>query len=193
MGYDRGASPMVLVLYAHPYPDRSRANRAMLRALEGESGIRVRSLYDLYPDLAIDVAAEHRALEATDTVVLQHPLYWHAPPALVAMWLEKVLVHGWAFGDGVTGLAGKRCLWVVTLGSGEMRFLGDDPDAPPLEVFEAPIRHAMSRCGATWLRPVVIRGVHDLSRAELAAAATEYRERIVALVAEDAAARSARG
>jgi glutathione-regulated potassium-efflux system ancillary protein KefF len=184
---------MVLVLYAHPYPDRSRANRAMLRAVEGEHGVRVRSLYDLYPDLAIDVAAEHRALEASDTIVLQHPLYWYAPPALVAMWLEKVLVHGWAFGEGAAGLAGKRCLWVVTLGSGDMRFLGDDPDAPAPEVFAAPIRHAMRRCGATWLPPMLIRGVHDLSRAALGEVATAYRERIVGLVAEDAAARSDRG
>lgn len=186
MGYDRGAPPMVLVLYAHPYPDRSRANRAMLRALEGEPGVTVRSLYDLYPDLAIDVAAEHRALERAETIVLQHPLYWYAPPALMAMWLEKILVHGWAFGDGVTGLAGKRCLWVVTLGSGEMQFLGEDPTAPPPQVFEAPIRHAMERCGAQWLPPIVLRGVHDLSRAELAAAAAAYRAQIASLVAEDA-------
>lgn len=193
MGYDRGATPMVLVLYAHPYPDRSRANRALLRAIEGVEGVGVRSLYDHYPDLAIDVTAEHRAIERADTIVLQHPLYWYAPPALMAMWLEKVLVHGWAFGDGAQGFAGKRVLWVVTLGSGEMQFLGDDPSAPPPEVFEAPIRHAMERCGAQWLSPVVIRGVHTLSRAALATAATDYCAQITRLVAEDTATRSRRG
>lgn len=176
---------MVLVLYAHPYPDRSRANRALLRALHGVEGVVVRSLYDRYPDLAIDVAAEHRVLESTETIVFQHPLYWHAPPALMAMWLEKVLVHGWAFGEGAQGFVGKRCLWVVTLGSGEMQFLGDDPGGPPLETYEAPLRHAMERCGAQWLPPMVIAGARVIAKADLAAVATEYRRRIVELVADE--------
>ena len=52
-----------LVILAHPYPDRSRANRALVRALDGLPGVAVRSLYDLYPDFAIDVEAEREALD----------------------------------------------------------------------------------------------------------------------------------
>ena len=55
---------VTLVLYAHPYPDRSRANRALVASLDGLADVQVRSLYDLYPDFTIDVAAEQARLAA---------------------------------------------------------------------------------------------------------------------------------
>src|SRR5687768_12986761 len=104
----------ILVLQAHPYPDRSRANRALERAIEGIPGVDIRSLYDLYPDFSIDVAAEQSALLACSVVVWQHPLSWYTVPALLKLWFEKVLTTGWAYGEGGRAIAGKRCLWVVT-------------------------------------------------------------------------------
>ena len=80
---------MTLVVLAHPYPDRSRANRALIRALDGLAGVEVRSLYDLYPDFAIDAAAEREALTAASLVVWQHPLFWYSVPALLKLWFEK--------------------------------------------------------------------------------------------------------
>jgi len=44
---------MVVVIFAHPYPDRSVANRTLLAGLDGLDGVEVRSLYDRYPDFAI--------------------------------------------------------------------------------------------------------------------------------------------
>ena len=37
---------MLLVILAHPYPDRSLANRTLLEAIDGLDGVTVRSLYD---------------------------------------------------------------------------------------------------------------------------------------------------
>ena len=87
---------MILVVLAHPYPDRSYANRALLASLDGLAGVEVRSLYDLYPDFAIDAAAERAALAAASVVVWQHPIYWYSVPALLKLWFEKVLTPGWA-------------------------------------------------------------------------------------------------
>ena len=53
---------MILIVRAHPYPQRSRAGRALLEAVHDLPDLEVRSLYDLYPDFDIDVAAEQAAL-----------------------------------------------------------------------------------------------------------------------------------
>lgn len=178
---------MVLVLYAHPYPDRSRVNRQLLRGIAELAAVEIRSLYDLYPDFAIDVAAEQEAVARHRALVLQHPLYWHLPPAAMVMWLEKVLLHGWAFGAEARAFSGKRCWWVVTIGSGEMQFLGDDPTAPPREAYETAVRHALERCGATWLAPMIIANAHALDKTELARQSAEYRAALTELVRIEAA------
>ena len=115
---------MILVLQAHPYPDRSRANQALTDAITGLDGVTVRSLYDRYPDFDIDVPSEQAALAGARVVVWQHPLYWYAAPALLKLWFEKVLTAGWAYGPGERALRGKRCLWAVTSG-------GDGDDYRP--------------------------------------------------------------
>jgi glutathione-regulated potassium-efflux system ancillary protein KefF len=115
---------MLVVITAHPHPDRARANRALTKAITGLEGVEVRSLYDLYPDFDIDVAKEREALDRATTVVFQHPIYWYSPPALFKLWLENVLTAGYAYGDDGRALAGKRCLWVATTG-------GDDEGYTP--------------------------------------------------------------
>ena len=94
---------LINLVYAHPYPDRSRANRALLARVRDLPGLEVRSLYDLYPDFDVDVDAEREALVRADVVVWQCPFYWYGMPALLHQWIEKVLGHGWAYGAGGTG------------------------------------------------------------------------------------------
>src|SRR5262245_51490007 len=110
---------MALLVYAHPYPLRSRANRALLAALEGLPQLEVRSLYDLYPDFGIDIGTEQRALLRAELVIWQHPMYWYSVPGLLKHWFDKVLARGWAYGEGGTALRGKTCLWVTTTGGDE--------------------------------------------------------------------------
>ena len=106
---------MILVVYAHPYPTRSRAGRALLQAIGDLPDVTVRSLYDLYPDFDIDVTAEQEALARAQLIVWLHPFYWYSVPGLMKHWFDKVLEQGWAYGEGGTALAGKRCLWAPTV------------------------------------------------------------------------------
>jgi glutathione-regulated potassium-efflux system ancillary protein KefF len=53
---------MILIIYAHPYPQHSHANKRMLEQAGTLEGVEIRSLYQLYPDFNIDVAAEQAAL-----------------------------------------------------------------------------------------------------------------------------------
>lgn len=176
---------MVAVILAHPYPDRSRANAALARALEGLPGLDVRSLYDLYPTFAIDAEAERRALAEAKSVVWQHPLYWYSVPALLKLWFEKVLVMGWAYGAGGHALRGKRCLWVVTTGGDAESYSPEGGHRHTFETFVPSIRQTAEFCGMEWLEPIVLHGAHKVDDAFLIEVGETYRSRVEALVAEE--------
>jgi glutathione-regulated potassium-efflux system ancillary protein KefF len=176
---------MVLVIQAHPYPDRSRANRALGRAIEGLAGVEIRSLYDLYPDFSIDVESEQKALLRASTVVWQHPIYWYAAPALLKLWFEKVLLVGWAYGKGGTALHGKQCLWVVTTGADGQGYSPSGEHRFPFEAFVPVIQQTAQFCGMRWLDPILVQGAHRISLEELEAFAQRYRARLEALAREE--------
>ena len=74
---------MILIIYAHPYPHHSHANKRMLEQARTLEGVEIRSLYQLYPDFNIDIAAEQEALSRADLIVWQHPMQWYSiPPRL---------------------------------------------------------------------------------------------------------------
>ncbi len=58
---------MILIIYAHPYPHHSHANKRMLEQARTLEGVEIRSLYQLYPDFNIDIAAEQEALSRADS------------------------------------------------------------------------------------------------------------------------------
>ncbi len=87
---------MILIIYAHPYPHHSHANKRMLEQARTLEGVEIRSLYQLYPDFNIDIAAEQEALSRADLIVWQHPMQWYSIPPLLKLWIDKVFSHGWA-------------------------------------------------------------------------------------------------
>ncbi len=178
---------MVLVIQAHPYPDKSRANRALLRATEDLAGVEQRSLYDLYPDFSIDVPSEQAALLRASTVVWQHPIYWYTAPALLKLWFEKVLLVGWAYGPEGTALHGKKCLWVPTTGADERGYSVQGEHTFPFEAFMPVVQQTARFCGMTWLEPLVLHGAHRISQEELRAFAARYRARLESLVSDEEA------
>jgi glutathione-regulated potassium-efflux system ancillary protein KefF len=173
---------MIVIVYAHPYPRHSRANRAMLDALGDVPGVEVRSLYDLYPDFRLDVDAEQEALARADLVVWQHPMHWYGAPPLFRLWMDKVLQHGWAYGVESSVLRGKDCLWAVTTGGAPDDFVRcADTD---LGVLGQPLRSAAELCGMQWLEPHATFGVHALDAGQLAESVERYRRRLLDYAAE---------
>lgn len=183
---------MILVVFAHPYPQRSRANRAALKAVRDLPGLEVRSLYDLYPDFAIDVEAEQEALLKAEVVVWQHPMYWYSVPALLKHWFDKVLARGWAYGEGGTALHGKRCLWVTSTGGGPEAFTPAGMHAFPFESFVPAVQQTARFCGMVWEEPMVLHSAHHVSAGDLDAHNARYRDRLQALAATVDAAAGAR-
>ena len=169
---------MISVIYAHPYPRRSRACAALLQGIGGMPGLEVRSLYDRYPDFDIDAQAEQAALEPARLVVWMHPFYWYTAPALLKHWFERVLVKGWAYGEGGGALAGKDCLWVTTTGGDEAAFSAEGRHGNPIAAFAPVIERTARYCGMSWLEPFVVYGAHEVPEEALRAAGTALRGRI---------------
>ena len=169
---------MILVVHAHPYPQHSRAGKALLAAVRGLPDVAVRDLYELYPDFYVDVAAEQAALAAAKTIVWQHPLYWYHAPALMVLWLEKVLTLDWAYGAR-HALAGKRLLWVTTTGGPEEAY-ARNPNRPTLAQLAAPLKQTVDFCEMRWLPPLAVHRAGALTDDQLLTAAEGYRDRLVA-------------
>ena len=98
---------MILIIYAHPYPQHSHANKRMLEQVRTLDNVEIRSLYQLYPDFNIDIAAEQDALSRADLIIWQHPMQWYSTPPLLKLWIDKVFSHGWAYGHNGNALKGK--------------------------------------------------------------------------------------
>jgi glutathione-regulated potassium-efflux system ancillary protein KefF len=174
--------PPILLVFAHPYPDRSRANRRLLAAAEELDGVAVRSLYDLYPAFNIDVAAEQAALRRARVVVWQHPMYWYSVPSLLKHWFDKVLSRGFAYGAGGNALSGKRCWWVVTTGGDEQAFSAEGMHRRPLAEFSPVVEQTALFCGMRWERPLVVHGAHRIPVETLESAVAEYKDRLQELL-----------
>jgi len=170
---------VILVVYAHPHHTRSIAQRGLLEGIAGLPSVTVHPLYDRYPDFDIDVAAEQALLAQARLVVWQHPIYWYSPPALLKQWFEVVLMHGWAYGEGGTALAGKDCLWVTTTGAPEDGYTDNGLHAHPFESFVPVVKQTAQFCRMRWLDPVVVHGAHRIDSSDLARHAAAYRTRLV--------------
>ncbi len=84
----------------------------MLEQARTLEGVEIRSLYQLYPDFNIDIAAEQEALSRADLIVWQHPMQWYSIPPLLKLWIDKVL-----FGTaGLTVTAARRCMANICCG-----------------------------------------------------------------------------
>ena len=169
---------MIVVIYAHPYPAHSRACAALLEAIVARDDLAVRSLYDLYPDFDIDARAERAALAGARLVVWMSPLYWYGVPALLKHWFDRVLVKGWAYGEGGTAIAGKYCLWVTTTGGDEPAYTAGGKHAHPFEAFVPPIEQTARFCHMQWLPPFVVHGAHVVADDALREAAARLKARL---------------
>jgi glutathione-regulated potassium-efflux system ancillary protein KefF len=176
---------MICVIYAHPYPTRSYANRVLMRELPEGSGIQVRSLYDLYPDFDIDVPVEQAALSRANLVVWMHPTYWYSVPGLLKHWFDQVLAHGWAYGVGGHALRGKHCLWVTTTGGDDDAYSETGMHEQPFAHFIPPIEETARFCGMHWESPYVVHGAHLLDEAALAAHGRQLAKRLRAWMVPD--------
>ena len=179
-------TPKALILFAHPDEDGSSAGASLLNRIEGEPGIEVRRLYDLYPDFNVNVEVEQAAWEAADVIVLQHPFYWYSSPALLKEYLDVVLEHNWAYGTEGKALAGKSLLTVTTAASREENYRPDGYNKFPVETLLLPFEATANLCSMNYEKPVVVYDADRIEPEALTAAGEGYVQTLRHLLARHA-------
>jgi glutathione-regulated potassium-efflux system ancillary protein KefF len=156
----------LLVIHAHPKPSQSVVTAALLGSLRQVSDSAIRSLYQLYPDFDIDVEAEQRALLAADLIVWLTPVYWYSVPSLMKHWIDQVLLHGWAYGQGAAALQGKACWWVCSVGAPMHEYSAEGMHRRPFANYVPPLEQTARFCGMDWLPPFVVHAGHSVAESE---------------------------
>lgn len=112
---------------------------------------------------AQDIVREQARMAKADNLIVQFPLWWSGPPALLKGWFERVLSYGFAYVDGArfeTGLfKGRRAMLSVTAGGTAQRFSEGGqygPIGPILMPFQ---RLALGYLGFEVADPMVFYGV----------------------------------
>ena len=172
----------VLILFAHPAFQKSRAQKHLVAATHSLDEVTFHDLYEAYPDFNIDVPHEQQLLRDHDLIVLQHPFYWYSCPALLKEWLDLVLEYGFAYGHQGTALEGKKMLTVITTGGSQDAYCSDGYNRFTIRQFLAPFEQTAVLCGMRYLPPYVVHGMHSgIEENAMDQYAAAYRQLLIGL------------
>jgi NAD(P)H dehydrogenase (quinone) len=131
--------------------------------------------------LPADVREEQAKLAQAELLIVQFPLWWYGPPAILKGWFDRVLTSGFAYGDmdpqlgvprryGDGGLVGRKALVIVTAGE-DTRSIGPRGISGDLESLLFPITH-----GVLWYLGIEALELHVVYDADTLDAAGIDRE-----------------
>lgn len=148
----------------------------------GEAAGRPGSIIDLTGgaysrgQLPADVREEQAKLAAAELLVVQFPLWWYGPPAILKGWFDRVLTNGFAYSDdldpelgvprryGDGSLIGRRALVIVTAGE-DARSIGPRGVSGDLDSLLFPLIH-----GTLWyvgIEALDLHVIHDADGLEV--------------------------
>lgn len=156
----------ILIQFAHPALHKSKVNRAMIEAVRHLPGVTFRDLYEIYPDLVIDVKHEQQLLRLHDLVLFQHPFYWYSAPSILKEWCDLVLEWGFAYGDGGDELRGKAWMHALTTGGPEQAYDPKGYNRFTVRQLLSPWDQTAHLCGMHFLAPYIEYGVLGLDSNE---------------------------
>ncbi|KKA44768.1 MULTISPECIES: glutathione-regulated potassium-efflux system ancillary protein KefG [unclassified Salinivibrio] len=168
--------PKVLVIFAHPDPDESVANRRLIEAITPLAHVTVHDIYAAYPDFVVDVHHERALVTDADVLVFQHPLQMYSCPALLKEWIDVVLGKGFAHGQGGDALAGKTCRFVVTTGGAAEAFSQQGYNKYSMAELLQPFELTASLCRMYWIPPLVLHWARRVGDADREAFAEIYAD-----------------
>ncbi len=109
-----------------------------------------------------EVLSEIALLDRADLVILQFPMWWHLPPAMLKGWYDRVLVYGEVYASRKrfeTGrFKGKRAMLSLTVGTAleTYEYNGRSGD---IDLLLWPVNFTLAYVGFTVLEPFVAYGV----------------------------------
>lgn len=164
----------ILILFAHPKFEKSRANLALIDRIKGVEGITFHDLYEKYPNFHIDVPVEQALLEQHDVIIWHHPFYWYSCPPLMKQWIDMVLEFNWAYGPKGSALHSKTCLNVITTGGSLEVYCSEGYNSFTVAQFLRPFEQTARLCGMVYYPPFAVMGTHNLNDEKLTEYANNY-------------------
>jgi NAD(P)H dehydrogenase (quinone) len=108
------------------------------------------------------VSEELRRLDEADLLLLQYPMWWHMPPAILKGWFDRVLAYGGVYTARrrfETGrFVGKRALLSVTVGTSRATYEHDGRSGD-ISLMLWPVEFTLAYVGYEILAPFVAYGV----------------------------------
>lgn len=135
------------------------------------------------------VAEEIRKLEEADLLILQYPMWWHLPPAILKGWMDRVFIYG----DVYTSknrfengrFVAKRAMLSVTVGTSQDTYAHDGRSGD-IDLLLWPIHFSLAYVGYEVVPAFVTYGVEaalryspaEVVEERLQAAADDLRRRL---------------
>jgi NAD(P)H dehydrogenase (quinone) len=108
------------------------------------------------------VSDEITLMDRADLLVLQYPMWWHLPPAMMKGWFDRVLAYGAVctskkrFEEG--RFIGKRAMLSVTVGTSRATYEHDGRSGD-IDLMLWPVNFSLAYIGYEILKPYVAYGV----------------------------------
>jgi NAD(P)H dehydrogenase (quinone) len=108
------------------------------------------------------IAAEIEKLDRAELLILQYPMWWHLPPAMLKGWLDRVLIFGEVYASQKRfekgRFLGKRAMLSVTVGTSEETYAFDGRSGD-IDLLLWPMNFSLAYVGYSVLSPFVAYGV----------------------------------
>jgi NAD(P)H dehydrogenase (quinone) len=139
---------------AEHYPDRRDRDRFDAQAEQRYASDRGR-----IPEA---VAGEIARLDRADLVILQYPMWWHLPPAMLKGWYDRVFIYGEVYQSKkrfeAGRFAGKRAMLSVTVATSRSTYRYDGRSGD-IDLMLWPVNFTLAYVGFGVLSPFVAYGV----------------------------------
>jgi NAD(P)H dehydrogenase (quinone) len=112
--------------------------------------------------LPTEVTSELALMDRADLIVLQYPMWWHLPPAILKGWFDRVFTYG----EGYTSkkrwengrFRGKRAILSVTVGTSRETYAFDGRSGD-IDLMLWPVNFSLAYVGFDVLKPFIAYGV----------------------------------
>ncbi|HKY96091.1 MAG TPA: NAD(P)H-dependent oxidoreductase [Kiloniellales bacterium] len=112
--------------------------------------------------LPVDVKKEISNLDAADLVILQYPLWWHLPPAILKGWFDRVFVYGEVYRSDFRfekgRWVGRKAMLSLTCGTSPETYAYNGRSAD-MDLLLWPVHFTLAYVGFGVLAPHVAYGV----------------------------------
>ena len=108
------------------------------------------------------VSAEIARLDNADLLIIQYPMWWHLPPAILKGWFDRVFIYGEVYGSKrrfeVGRFVGKRAMLSLTVATSTESYAYNGRSGD-IDLLLWPVHLSLAYVGYTVMAPFVAYGV----------------------------------